>query len=90
MRTLLDLLHKCERISLPAHSFATGPAIADPFISPLGFTEMGKASIRRFKESAQYYRVLTYDTGIVLEINSIAIFSPKLFALTNDYNRVNL
>jgi hypothetical protein len=65
-----------------AASFATGPVMAEPFISPLGLTICVPSAIR----SLCHVRVRgsTHHTSVVLEVQEDTVCSPPRLALADN------
>lgn len=66
-----------------AHSLATGPVTADPFISPFGFT-ITPALSTRYNSTQEFWNKLTFEVEIVAFPSSIR------FTLSNDDSWHNL
>ena len=70
------------RKKTPTHSFATGPVMADPFISPLGLTMTPALSCRKyFSVDVSGVRMIKTD----LEIEENTISPTPCFTLANNY-----
>lgn len=61
-----------------AHSLATGPVTADPFISPLGLTITPALSIKQMVKNTQI------KIGNTLKVEIVAFSSTESFALSDD------
>jgi hypothetical protein len=72
-----------------AASFATGPVMADPFISPLGLTICGLSAIvqvfcRPDIEMPPKFQISTHHTGVVLEVQEDTVCPPPGLALADN------
>jgi hypothetical protein len=68
-----------------AHSFATGPVIAEPFVSPLGLTMTPALSAMCIHESHVFPLYLVHT----FKINEDTILSSKRLALSDNDGRGN-
>jgi hypothetical protein len=68
-----------------AASFATGPVMADPFISPLGLTICIMSAKRPSMQVATCpYRRSTHHTSVVLKVEENTVCSPPWLALADN------
>ena len=66
-----------------AASFPTGPVMALPFISPLGFTICVPCQLLSHCVSPSSSRICTHHTSVVLEVQKHAVRSPPRLALAH-------
>jgi hypothetical protein len=72
-----------------AASFATGPVMADPFISPLGLTICVLSVVVHVSPFAKHLRLsnfqtFTHHTSVVLEVQEDTVCSPPWLALADN------
>lgn len=84
----LSTTRQVEKERERTHSLATGPAMADPFISPLGFTITPVRSRFVSAESRDEYQ-RGRRTGVVLEVEEDTITTTPRLALANDNSGVD-
>ena len=76
---------------MSAHSFATGPVTAEPFISPLGFTMTPALSEEAGSEVTwtpkEQHRKFPRQTKHTFEVNVDTILSSPSLSLSNNYGR---